>query len=65
MTVTPGTELPKASITNATSGEGKTVFTVDDCPEPLSATMAAGVPGIFVKGNVAGTATPEAVAITI
>ena len=55
LTVTPGTPVPCESVTNATSGEPKALWTVADCPEPEAAEMVAGLPMIvqqYCKGRL-------------
>jgi hypothetical protein len=46
VTVAPGTGLPIASLTVATSGLGNVVLTIVLCPDPVVATMVAGTPDI-------------------
>ena len=51
VTVTLGTGLFAASRTNATRALAKAVFTVADCPDPLTTLMEAGTAGVTVKLN--------------
>src|SRR5581483_1567314 len=63
-TVTPGTGLPNASVTFATSRPTNPVVTVAVCPEPASAATAAAAPGVLVRLNDAWPAAPAAAAVT-
>ena len=64
-TVTPDTGFPLALRTVAVRGAAKGVFTVVLCGVPPVEVMLAGGPGLFVRLNVAGVATPVTEAETL
>ena len=59
VTVTPGTGLPKASVTVATSGLAKAVLTVAVCPDPEFAVIVVGAPTVIVTVVVPQEEVPE------
>ena len=65
VTLTPGTGLPKASLTTTTSGAAKPVATVAVWPEPETTATDAAAPGVLVSAKLAGAVTPAAEAVTV
>src|SRR3954471_2872253 len=64
VTETPETGLPAASFTVACSAVANTALTTALWGVPAVAVMLAADPAVFVRLNVAGDATPLAVAVT-
>jgi hypothetical protein len=62
-TLTPGTRLPKASLTTTTSGLAKPVATVADCPEPDTTATDAAAPGVLVRAKPADPVPAVAVRV--
>ena len=58
VTVTPGTTFPNASLTFAISGNPNGTLTMAVWPVPKTALIFDTDPGLFVRVNVDGTATP-------
>jgi hypothetical protein len=64
VTVAPETGFPFASVTVASSGFVKAVWTVVLCPPPPETAIAAAAPATFVSVKLAGVEMPLAVAVT-
>ena len=58
VTAAPGTGLPKASVTVATSGLAKAVLTVAVCPDPEVAVIVVAAPAVMVTGVAPQVAAP-------
>jgi hypothetical protein len=65
VTVTPPTGLPLASFTVATRRFAKAVLIGVLWPDPLVAVIDAGGPGVLVRANAAGVATPVTLPFTV
>ena len=62
VTVTPGTGLLPRSRTTTCSAAAKAPFTCTVCGVPPVMAIELAAPGLFVKANVAGVATPATAA---
>lgn len=65
VTVAPGTGLPAASLTSATSAAGKAFATVPVCGEPEEMTVLAAAPAVIVSELLVAELSAPAVAVSV
>jgi len=65
VTAACATVLPNASFTTAFNGFAKAVFLGAFCPDPLTAVIDEGGPGLLVRVNVAGANGARTVAAAV
>ena len=63
--MTPGTGLPKASLTTATSGAANPLATVAVWPEPETTATDAAAPGVLVARSRPRAEPTPAEAVTV